>query len=67
MHKASGWMMREIGKRGGMTRLLDFLDRHAPHMPRTMLRYAIERLSPEQRQYYMKLTDSAMCSGKYKK
>ena len=66
MHKASGWMMREIGKRGGMTYLLDFLDRHAPHMPRTMLRYAIERLSPEQRQYYMKLTDSAMRSTKYK-
>lgn len=64
MHKASGWMLREIGKRGGMARLLDFLDRHAPHMPRTMLRYAIERLSPEQRQYYMKLTDSAVRSKK---
>lgn len=53
MHKASGWMLREVGKRGGMDLLLAFLDAHAKQMPRTMLRYAIERLSPEQRKHYM--------------
>lgn len=53
IHKASGWMLREIGKRGGMRHLMDFLDAHAHRMPRTMLRYAIEKLSAEQRQYYL--------------
>ena len=46
-------MLREIGKRGGMRHLMDFLDAHAHRMPRTMLRYAIEKLSAEQRQYYL--------------
>lgn len=53
MHKASGWMLREIGKRGGEDELLAFLDKYAPSMPRTMLRYAIERLSQVQRKHYM--------------
>ena len=53
MHKACGWMLREAGKRDEKT-LTDFLDKHASVMPRTMLRYAIERLSPEQRAFYMK-------------
>ena len=54
MHKATGWMLRETGKRDIST-LLHFLDRHAATMPRTSLRYAIERLSPEQKKHYMEM------------
>ena len=53
IHKASGWMLREAGKRVSTDDLLTFLDQHAPAMPRTMLRYAIERLPPETRKHYM--------------
>jgi len=52
MHKAVGWMLREVGKRDER-RLLVFLEIHAGAMPRTALRYAIERLPPAQRKYYM--------------
>lgn len=52
MHKAVGWMLREMGKRN-QGELLDFLDKHAAVMPRTMLRYSLEKLSSEQRRYYM--------------
>lgn len=55
MHKATGWMLREVGKRGGVMELLGFLDRHAPAMPRTMLRYAMERLPQDVRSHYMAL------------
>lgn len=55
IHKASGWMLREIGKRGGLAELYDFLDANAARMPRTMLRYSIEKLPPEERDHYMKL------------
>ena len=53
IHKASGWMLREAGKRVSEEELLTFLDRHAPEMPRTMLRYAIERLDPAVREHYL--------------
>ena len=52
MHKACGWMLREAGKRNEPV-LTGFLDSYSTVMPRTMLRYAIERLSPEQKQKYM--------------
>lgn len=55
IHKASGWMLREVGKRGGKTELLAFLDKNAPKMPRTMLRYAIEKLEMEERKHYLSL------------
>jgi 3-methyladenine DNA glycosylase AlkD len=53
MHKAAGWMLREVGKRGGLAELEKFLERHRKEMPRTMLRYAIERLSPAKKAHYM--------------
>jgi len=52
IHKAVGWMLREVGKRDEHT-LLGFLDRHASELPRTALRYSIERLTPGQRKRYM--------------
>ena len=45
IHKATGWMLREIGKRNEQI-LLNFLDKFATKMPRTALRYSIERLNP---------------------
>ena len=53
IHKAAGWMLREAGKRVDERELRAFLDRHAPAMPRTMLRYAIERLPPDVRRAYL--------------
>ncbi len=55
IHKACGWMLREAGKRSpeGLQALKSFLDMHAVSMPRTMLRYAIERFSASQRAKYL--------------
>jgi len=55
IHKAAGWMLREMGKRVSEKDLRKFLDQYASQMPRTMLRYALEKLPPQDRQYYMKL------------
>ena len=53
MHKAVGWMLREMGKRVSMDLLRDFLRQHAHEMPRTMLRYAIEKMPEEERKQWM--------------
>lgn len=55
IHKAVGWMLREVGKRN-LQAELDFLDLHYDTMPRTMLRYAIEKLEEELRRSYLKGT-----------
>lgn len=52
IHKACGWMLREVGKRSEKS-LLPFLDAHASAMPRTMLRYAIEKLNADKRRHYL--------------
>jgi len=52
IHKAVGWMLREVGKRN-LTTERKFLDQYAPIMPRTMLRYAIEKFDDEVRRYYL--------------
>jgi 3-methyladenine DNA glycosylase AlkD len=54
IHKATGWMLREAGKRDEAA-LVVWLERFAPRMPRTMLRYAVERLDPAQRRRIMAL------------
>ncbi len=55
LHKAVGWMLREVGKKDSPI-LEAFLRRHGRVMPRTMLRYAIERFPPEVRLAYLKGT-----------
>ena len=52
IHKAVGWMLREVGKRVDRGLLLEFLDTHAARMPRTMLSYATEHLAADRRAEY---------------
>ena len=53
MHKAVGWMLREMGKRVSMDLLREFLHQHVHEMPRTTLRYAIEKMSEPERKQWM--------------
>lgn len=53
MHKAIGWMLREAGKRD-KKRLAAFLEEYRLKLPRTTLRYAIEKMSPEERRHFMR-------------
>jgi len=62
IHKAVGWMLREIGKRDLPTEL-SFLEKHYHLMPRTMLRYAVERLDSEQRAFFMKKSPTEKLSA----
>lgn len=54
IHKATGWMLREVGKKDEKI-LAGFLTKYARQMPRTMLRYAIEKFPKVQREIYLKL------------
>lgn len=54
IHKATGWMLREVGRRD-ISVLRGFLDEYAATMPRTMLRYAIEHMPESERKHYLGL------------
>ncbi len=53
IHKATGWVLREVGKKD-QTLMEGFLMEHHETMPRTMLRYAIEKLPEDRRRFYLK-------------
>jgi 3-methyladenine DNA glycosylase AlkD len=54
IHKAVGWMLREVGKFSGIEKEEIFLKKYYKRMPRTMLRYSIERFPKDKKEFYMK-------------
>jgi 3-methyladenine DNA glycosylase AlkD len=62
LHKATGWMLREVGNRN-KTALVRFLQANAHHMPRTMLRYAIEKLPEKERKAWLSASKEAAKVG----
>lgn len=60
IQKATGWMLRELGKRVDQTLLADYLEKHAATMPRTTLRYAIEKFPKNRQHYYLQLKNQAV-------
>ena len=58
IHKAVGWMLREVGNRD-LGELRNFLSRYAAEMPRTMLRYSIEKLDAEERKEWLGMAGAA--------
>ena len=67
MHKAVGWMLREVGKRVGEDVLRGFLREYAAALPRTALRYAIERFSPTERAQWLARPSAKTTSGTTRK
>lgn len=59
MRKAVGWMLRESAKRASKRKVVDFLLKHYKTMPRVALRYAIERFSKEERDFFMGRSEHA--------
>lgn len=55
IHKAIGWMLRECGKKCGEEKLTKFLEKKIRNLPRTTLRYAIERFPEKKRKYFLNL------------
>lgn len=55
IHKAVGWMLREIWSKGGSAEVEDFLTKHIRTIPRTALRYAIEKMEDHERKYFLSL------------
>jgi 3-methyladenine DNA glycosylase AlkD len=53
LQKATGWMLRE-GWKKNPEEIEKFLTNNSPRMPRTMLRYSIEKMSPDKKKYFMK-------------
>jgi 3-methyladenine DNA glycosylase AlkD len=65
IHKAVGWMLREVGKRVDRDLLRDFLREHGARMPRTALRYAIEHFSKPERLQWMSVSASTTRPGSF--